>query len=368
VEGAVTQTLLALAATLGAVVLARILLQRHSLTSRRSRRLSVLESVSLGPKQRLHMIEVGNEVLLLASTESVVNLIRRVPRERPDTPWVASDDDAEPARDSERSAQSATSVRPWLKLLGCLIVAGLALSAIDVRVASAQAAVSASAPASLSISLQGVTGPEKISSTLQVVALLTLISIAPSILLMGTCFTRILVVFVLLRQAMGTASLPPNQILVGLALFTTVYVMAPVGEAIHSQAIEPYVQQEIDAGTALVRGIAPARDYLLAHTREKDLKLFLELAGKQIPEDVDEVELATLLPAYMISEIRTAFEIGFMIYLPFLVIDLVIASMLLSLGMIMLPPVMISLPFKLMLFVLMDGWNLTLTALVSGLQ
>ena len=169
------------------------------------------------------------------------------------------------------------------------------------------------------------------------------------------------------RQAIGTATLPPNQVLVGLALMTTFYVMTPVGEAVYADSLAPYMAEEISGEVAFERGVAPVRDYLLAHTREEDLLLFVEMRGGALPEEPSEVALPVLMPAYMISEIRTAFEIGFMIYLPFLVVDLVIASMLISLGMIMLPPVMIALPFKLMLFVLVDGWNLTLSALVTGL-
>ena len=185
---------------------------------------------------------------------------------------------------------------------------------------------------------------------------------------MATCFTRILIVLSLLRQALGTATLPPNQVLVGLALMTTIYVMAPVGDAVYIDSIEPYMAKTIGGEEALKRGIAPVRDYMLRHAREADLLLFVDMKGDAIPEDPEQVSLASLMPAFMISEMRAAFEIGFMIYLPFLVVDLVIASMLISLGMIMLPPVMIALPFKLMLFVLVDGWNLTLTSLVAGLQ
>jgi flagellar biosynthetic protein FliP len=235
--------------------------------------------------------------------------------------------------------------------------------------ASAQEAVAASENApTLTLSIGGATDPDRISDTMQIVLVLTAISVAPSILLMATCFTRILIVLALLRQAIGTPTLPPTQILVGLSLMTTVYVMSPVAEVVYAEALEPYVAREIGGQEAVQKAIVPVRDYLLAHTREDDLRLFLDMKGQAVPETASEVDLSALMPAFMISEIRTAFEIGFMVYLPFLVVDLVIASMLISLGMIMLPPVMIALPFKLMLFVLVDGWNLTLSALVSGLQ
>ena len=235
--------------------------------------------------------------------------------------------------------------------------------------ASAQQIDGGSGPApTISISIDGATAPDQLSDTLKIVLILTAISIAPSLLLMATCFTRILIVLALLRQAIGTATLPPNQVLVSLALMTTVYVMTPVGEVIYADSLAPYMAEEIGGELAIERGLAPVREYLLDHTREEDLSLFLDMKGGEEPDTEEDISLPVLMPAFMISEIRTAFEIGFMIYLPFLVVDLVIASMLISLGMIMLPPVMIALPFKLMLFVLVDGWNLTLTALVAGLQ
>ncbi|MBY0400268.1 flagellar type III secretion system pore protein FliP [Myxococcota bacterium] len=248
--------------------------------------------------------------------------------------------------------------------LGLVLVFGLVAFAGDAIAAGA----AAPGQPTFAVTIDGATAPDQISDTLKIVLVLTAISVAPSLLLMTTCFTRILIVLALLRQALGTATLPPNQVLVGLALMTTFYVMSPVGEAVYADAVEPYMEKKIDGEEALKRGIAPVRDYMLKHARETDLLLFVEMKGDTTPEQPEDVAITTLLPAFMISEMRAAFEIGFMIYLPFLVVDLVIASMLISLGMIMLPPVMIALPFKLMLFVLVDGWNLTLTSLVAGLQ
>ncbi|NNL67463.1 MAG: flagellar type III secretion system pore protein FliP [Myxococcales bacterium] len=203
---------------------------------------------------------------------------------------------------------------------------------------------------------------------MELLALLTLISVAPSILLMATCFTRIVIVLAFVRQAVGVQHLPPNQVLVGLSLFLTLFVMAPTGQKIHAQAWLPYMSEEISLEEAGSRGLAPIRRFMLAHTREVDLALFTEIADQPAPETLDEVPISSLLPAFLISELRTAFEIGFMVFLPFLIIDLVISSMLISMGMIVLPPVVVSLPFKIMLFVLADGWNLILGSLVDGLR
>ena len=211
------------------------------------------------------------------------------------------------------------------------------------------------------------TEPERISSTLELLLLLTLFSVAPSVLLMATCFTRVVIVLALLRQALGVAQLPPNQVIIGLALAITVFAMAPIGAKIEREALNPYVASEIEAPVALERAASTVRGFLLRHTRERDLALFVSLSDSA-PESREDVALFTLLPSFMLSEIRTAFEIGFTIFLPFLIVDLVIASMLILMQMIVLPPIVISLPFKLMLFVLLDGWNLVAGSLIDGLR
>jgi flagellar biosynthetic protein FliP len=230
-----------------------------------------------------------------------------------------------------------------------------------------EAAAAANSGAGIHISLDAPGAPEELSSALEMLALLTLVSVAPAILLMATCFTRIVVVLALLRQAIGLQHMPPNQVLVGLALFLTLGVMSPVGEQVRVAAYEPYVAEQIDAREAGTRALVPIRAYLAKSTRESDLALFLEFT-EQRPETVDDVPLTALIPAHLISELRTAFEIGFMVFLPFLVVDLVVSSLLISMGMIVLPPVVVSLPFKLMLFVLADGWNLVLGSLVASVR
>jgi flagellar biosynthetic protein FliP len=209
-------------------------------------------------------------------------------------------------------------------------------------------------------------GGESYSLTLQILALMTFLTLIPAVLLMTTSFARIIIVLSILRQALGTMQTPPNQVLIGLALFLTFYVMSPIFERINDQALQPYLQEEIKAEVAIERAVVPMREFMLAQTRETDIELFANIAGIQVLENKDELPLRLLVPAFITSELKTAFQIGFMIFIPFVVIDLVVASVLMSMGMMMLSPMMISLPFKLMLFVLVDGWSLTLGTLASS--
>ena len=194
----------------------------------------------------------------------------------------------------------------------------------------------------------------------------TVLSLAPAILIMVTSFTRIVVVLSLLRSALGVQQTPPNVVLVSLALFLTAFVMAPTFQNVYQAALAPLVAEEIDELEALERGTAPMRDFMLLHVREKDLATFFQLAEMARPASAAETPLHVLVPAFVISELRRAFEIGFLVFIPFLVIDMVVASVLMSMGMMMLPPIMISLPFKLVFFVLVDGWNLISASLVQS--
>ncbi len=216
------------------------------------------------------------------------------------------------------------------------------------------------------LGLDQALAPERLSVSLQIIFLLTALSLAPALAIMVTSFTRLAVVFSFLRHALGTQQMPPNQVLLALALFTTFFIMAPVWQEIQEKAVKPYVAREVSGEEALNRGAAPLRSFMFKQTREKDLALFLSLNHGTRPVTPREVPLTALIPAFMISELKTAFEIGFLIYLPFLVIDMVVASILLSMGMMMLPPVMISLVFKVLLFVLVDGWNLLVSSLVKS--
>jgi flagellar biosynthesis protein FliP len=212
----------------------------------------------------------------------------------------------------------------------------------------------------------GTTEPEKVSSLIQIVILLTILSLAPAILLMATSFTRIVIVLSLLRHALGTQTMPPNQVIIGLSLFLTFFIMAPVFNRVNDEALKPYYEEQISGEQAFEKGTAPVKAFMLKQVREKDLALFVKIAKEKRPATPTDISLSTLIPAFAISELKTAFQIGFMIYLPFLVLDMVVASVLLSMGMMMLPPIMVSLPFKLLLFVLVDGWYLIVGSLVQS--
>ena len=209
-------------------------------------------------------------------------------------------------------------------------------------------------------------GDQTYSLTLQILALMTVLTLLPALLLTTTAFARIIIVLSILRQAMGTMQTPPNQVLIGLALFLTFFVMAPVFERINTEALQPYLSGSLEAEPALEKAIVPMREFMLLQTRETDVALFANLVGQDVIESKDAIPLRILIPAFVTSELKTAFQIGFMIFIPFVVIDLVVASVLMSMGMMMLSPMMISLPFKLMLFVLIDGWQLTLGTLAGS--
>ncbi len=207
--------------------------------------------------------------------------------------------------------------------------------------------------------------PQDLAMSLQIVLLLTVLSLVPSILILLTSFTRIIIVLSILKRALAARNMPPAQVLIGLAIFLTVFVMAPTWQQMNQQALQPYLNEEIDQSTALERGIEPLREFMFQQTREKDIALFINLAETEQPANQAEVSTYLLVPAFVISELKTAFQIGFIIYLPFIVIDMIVASTLMSMGMMMLPPVMISLPFKILLFVLVDGWYLVIESLVK---
>jgi flagellar biosynthetic protein FliP len=229
---------------------------------------------------------------------------------------------------------------------------------------AAAASSAASGGNSLSIDLTG--GGMFTDRMMQIVALITILSLAPSILIMMTCFTRMVVVLSLLRTAMGLQTSPPNAVIVSLALFLTLFVMTPTIKEMYAQGIEPLVNQQITTEVALDKASAPLKKFMLAHVRETDLKLFLDLAHEKPPASPDQVAISTLAPAFMLSELKRAFEIGFLVFVPFLIIDMAVASILMSMGMMMLPPTVISLPFKLIFFVLVDGWRLVTGSLVES--
>jgi len=219
---------------------------------------------------------------------------------------------------------------------------------------------------SIQLGIQGAERPEQVSVLLQILLLLTVLSLAPAILIMMTSFTRLVVVFSLVRHALGTQQMPPNQILIGLALLLTFFLMAPIYERINTEALQPYLAEEMSEEAALEKALVPIREFMLKQTRKKDIALFLNISGAEKPHGYEDIPTTVLVSAFVISELKTAFSIGFLIYIPFLVIDMVVASVLLSMGMMMLPPFMVSLPFKMMLFVLTDGWYLLVGSMVKS--
>ena len=218
-------------------------------------------------------------------------------------------------------------------------------------------------PNSLDIRLDGIGA---VSAPLQIVLLLTLLSFLPAILVTMTSFTRIAIVFHFLRQALGTQEMPGNQVLVGLALFLTIFIMAPVGARINELAVAPVMAGQITVNEGIQRGAPPLREFMLKQTRENDLKLFLEMSKAPKPKSKDDLSMTVVIPAYVISELKTGFQMGFFLFVPFLLIDLVVSTTLLSMGMLQLPPAMISLPFKVLLFVMIDGWNLVVGSIVRS--
>jgi len=208
-------------------------------------------------------------------------------------------------------------------------------------------------------------GGQQYSVTLQVLALMTALSFLPAMLMMMTAFTRIIVVFAILRQAIGLQSTPSNQILIGLALFLTIFIMAPVLERANEQGLQPYLNEELAPLEAVEQAVQPFREFMMAQTREKDLAMFARISGAQV-NSLEEVSFWVLMPAFVTSELKTAFQIGFMLFIPFLIIDMVVASVLMAMGMMMLSPIIISLPFKIMLFVLVDGWSMLMGTLAAS--
>ena len=243
----------------------------------------------------------------------------------------------------------------------CVFVPVLLAALVVIALASVPAA--AQSTESLEIRLNG---DGKLTTPIRIIILMTVLTIIPGILVSVTSFTRLIIVLHFIRQAIGTQTMPPNQVLIGLSLFLTFFIMQPVFERINQQALEPLMSGKITEMQALDKASGPMRQFMLRFTREKDLALFTRIAGLPRPNTPDDVSMRVLIPSFMISEMKTAFQIGFVLYIPFLVIDMVVASILLSMGMIQLPPIMISVPFKLLLFVMVDGWNLIVGSLVKS--
>jgi flagellar biosynthetic protein FliP len=273
-----------------------------------------------------------------------------------------------PARSPRRVfiPASPTTTAALSALAAVVVLAALAGLATLIGLAGLLGLAAPAAAQDISINLGGAGGGGVTERAIQLIALLTVLSIAPSILIMMTSFTRIVVVLSLLRTAMGTATAPPNSVIIALAMFLTAFVMGPVLQKSYDEGIRPLIANQINVEEALQRASGPLRGFMEKNVREKDLKLFMDLSGEPPPATPEEMSLRILVPAFMISELKRAFEIGFLLFLPFLIIDLVVASVLMSMGMMMLPPVVVSLPFKLIFFVLVDGWSLVAGSLVQS--
>ena len=268
---------------------------------------------------------------------------------------------------SEKSDSGHSRSRFCLRQLpGSVVLVGMVLGITFFATQQSAAAELGDIPAFISIGMDQAQQPGKMAVVMQIFLLMTILSLAPALLIMLTSFTRCVIVLSLLRRALGTMQMPPNQVVIGLALFLTFFIMTPVWQQVNTEALQPYLDEKIDQQQALQNAAAPLRKFMFRQTREKDLALFVEIAKVQRPRDVDDIPTSVLIPSFIISEVKTAFQIGLLLYVPFLIIDMVVASVLLSMGMMMLPPIMISLPFKLMLFVLADGWNLLIGSLVRS--
>ena len=251
--------------------------------------------------------------------------------------------------------------RKFMKVRSVLLVLLLFVGTILLSSCAGQDEIQAPG---VTFSLQQDGQPAQVSSGVQLLVLVTILSLAPSLLILMTSFTRIVIVLSLLRNAIGTPTVPPSQVVIGLALLLTFFVMSPVINEINTNAIQPYANEQIDQQTAIERASKPIREFMFTQTREKDIELFLAFNGSEQPETLDDIPTLVLMPAFVISELKTAFLMGFVIYVPFLIIDMVISSILLAMGMMMMPPSLISLPFKLLLFVMVDGWYLITRSLL----
>ena len=249
-----------------------------------------------------------------------------------------------------------------------LTAASLALVVLLLTLALAPSPAQAQGLPRISIAVDESSEPQDVAVTLEIIFLLTILTLAPALLIMLTSFTRIVVVLSFLRMAIGTQQIPPTQLIVGMSLFLTLFVMGPTFETIYDDAVVPYLDEEIDHRVALERAMAPVRHFMLKNTREKDLALMVKLSRSPRPASPEELSNRVLIPSFVISELKTAFQIGFILFIPFIIIDMVVSSTLLSMGMMMLPPVTVSLPFKILLFVLVDGWHLIVESLVTSFK
>lgn len=336
--------------------------------------INVLITGSLGPKKTIAVVDVAGEVLVLGITPSQITFLSKIEDEetldkiRSSAPQIPAFFDAIQSKIFSRKRTNTSNTKGGKGIFSKLFLTGVFLLTTCVLqlapVVHAQEVVNPLTLPAMSLQIGG--SADTMSTTIQILILMTVLTLAPAILIMMTSFTRLIIVFSFLRQALGTQQVPPNQILIGLALFMTLFIMSPVLNQINETALKPYLANEIKQDDAFNKGIQPLRSFMLKQVREKDLALFIELSKSPRPKTPADIPTQVLIPAFIISELKTAFQIGFLIYIPFLVIDMVVSSVLMSMGMMMLPPVMVSLPFKLLIFVMVDGWYLIVGSLVKS--
>ena len=310
--------------------------------------IEIIHYQSFGPKKGVAIVKIMKDYVVLGVADANISLLGKL-------------NQADVVESMTLMAEKAAPANPGLKS----IFSGKMPRFFAVIAAALLLMPSVSFAAAPSAGASGFLG---LNSPVELMFLLTVIAFLPAMLVMTTCFTRIVIVLSFLRQALGTPQVPPTQVIIGLALFLTLFVMTPVMDKIYSDAYLPYSKKEIKAEEALSRASSPLKEFMLKQTREKDLALFLRISKAERPEKPMDLPLRVVVPAFAIGELKRAFEIGFLIFLPFLVIDMVVASVLLSMGMMMLPPVMVSMPFKVLLFVLVDGWGLLIASLVEGFR
>jgi flagellar biosynthetic protein FliP len=327
--------------------------------------IEIIHYQPFGPKKGVAIVKVLKEYMVLGIADESISLLSKPNPSDVEEAMKQSSSVERQASDGERRA-SGVMCRALKKLVTrySFLATGYWLPATFLATGYwllfTSSAFAAPAPPPPTGGFLGLTTP------LELLLFLTLLSILPAILIMTTCFTRIVVVLSFLRQALGTPQVPPTQVIIGLSLFITLFVMSPVIDKIYADAYQPYTKKEINAEEAFNRAGVPLKEFMLKQTREKDLALFLKMSKSERPATPMDLPMRVVIPAFAIGELKKAFEIGFLIFLPFLVIDMVVASVLLSMGMMMLPPIMISMPFKLLLFVLVDGWGLLIGSLVGG--
>ena len=359
---------------LGLVIVLSVLLVRFSKRGFNAHRprvcLKIVDSLPLGRDKVLCVVEAGRSILLLGLTNNSVSLLKEFSPEEIEEMSSQEEEGSNPKDKTTFFAKFAESFGERMdksRNPKTLLILILCICTILSLSTPAFAASNNLVP-NVNISIDGEAAEGGLVKAIKILAALTVLTLAPAILILTTSFTRIAVVFSFLRAGLGTQQTPPNQVLIGLALLLTFFIMTPTWSQVNEESIAPYIAGEISAEEAVARGERPILDFMLRQTREKDLQLFVEITDSDTPLNPEDMSLVQVVPAFAISELKTAFEIGFLLFLPFLVIDMVIASTLMSMGMLMLPPVLISLPFKILLFVLVDGWGLVTRSLINGFR